>query len=353
MGRQLRARGAAAGVGQRPRHRPDLRRGISARGPLLRLRARRRRQPLQASEGRSARPGGGVRDRGAAGRRAGRRTRPARCPPRHQARQRPDHLRRPRQGGRTSGSPACSRRTPRARRRSSARRRTWPRSRPTAAWEAPPPTSTARASCSTRCSPGTRRSRPRPSVELALRHVQDPPPPLPDETPEPLVEIVDRALQKEPAERYRDGRALARALNMAREELPDEDLPAQRPAVRTGAVGLLEREVGTSTTAPISRTAATGRRPPGRSRRGAEGSTPPRRRALPGTRIGNPISSRRNVNPAERRQRIAIFVCVLALVGGMIAAALAIAPEARHGAEPARDELRPSRPPPPTACICG
>ncbi|MGZ4234430.1 MAG: serine/threonine-protein kinase, partial [Solirubrobacteraceae bacterium] len=91
------------------------------------------------------------------------------------------------------------------------------------------------------------------TVELALRHLQDPPPPLPDDIPEALVEVVDRTLQKEPADRYRDGRALARALSRARDELPDEDLPAQRPAVRNGAVGLLEREVGTSTTTPIVR----------------------------------------------------------------------------------------------------
>ena len=169
-------------------------------------------------------------------------------------------------------------------------------------------------------------------VELALRHVQEPPPPLPGDTPAPLVEIVDRALQKEPAERYRDGRALAHALNRAREELPDEDLPAQRPAVRTGAVGLLEREVGTSTTAPLvrdrrDRTAAT------RSAAAANGPAATAKgptataKGPTGTRIGNPVSSRRNVNPAERRQRVAIFVCVLAVVGGMIAAALAIAPK--------------------------
>src|SRR5207245_166841 len=125
---------------------------------------------------------------------------------------------------------------------------------------------------------------------------------------------------------YRDGKALARALGKAREELPDEDLPAQRPGVRTGAVGLLEREVGTSTTAPMVRTS--------RDRTSAPKSTaatPKGPRATPrgptGTRIGNPVSSRRNVNPAERRQRVAIFVCVLAVVGGMIAAALAIAPK--------------------------
>jgi serine/threonine-protein kinase len=146
-------------------------------------------------------------------------------------------------------------------------------------------------------------------VELALRHVQDEPPALPDHTPQALVEVIERALRKDPAERYGDGRALARALSEARDELPDED-EYVAPGVSTGAVGLLERELGTSTTAPLVRAR---RRPP-----------PPK--GPTGTRVASPASPRRNVNPAERRQRLALFACVLALVGGMVAAALAIAP---------------------------
>jgi serine/threonine-protein kinase len=152
----------------------------------------------------------------------------------------------------------------------------------------------------------------RTTVELALHHVQDEPPTLPDHTPEALVEIVERALRKDPTERYRDGRAMARALGEARDELPDEDeyvATGTTPGVNTGAVGLLEREVGTSTTAPFVRARRT---PP------PKGPT--------GTRVASPASPRRNVNPAERRQRLALFACVLALVGGMVAAALAIAP---------------------------
>jgi hypothetical protein len=53
------------------------------------------------------------------------------------------------------------------------------------------------------------------AVELGLSHVQDPPPPLPADVPQELREIVDRALAKEPAVRYRDGAAMGAALREA------------------------------------------------------------------------------------------------------------------------------------------
>ncbi len=51
------------------------------------------------------------------------------------------------------------------------------------------------------------------AVELGLRHLQDVPPPLPDTVPAQLREVVDRALAKAPSERYRDGAAMAAALD--------------------------------------------------------------------------------------------------------------------------------------------
>ena len=65
VGRELRARGAAAGAGERSRHRPDLRRRAGRRGALLRDRAGRRREPGRAAQAR---------------RTAGRRGAPARSP---------------------------------------------------------------------------------------------------------------------------------------------------------------------------------------------------------------------------------------------------------------------------------
>ena len=52
-------------------------------------------------------------------------------------------------------------------------------------------------------------------VELGLRHLQDDPPPLPGRVPAALREVVARALCKQPAERYRDGAAMAAALRAA------------------------------------------------------------------------------------------------------------------------------------------
>jgi len=53
------------------------------------------------------------------------------------------------------------------------------------------------------------------AVELGIRHLQDPPPPLPDRVPPELQRIVARALAKEPAERYADGDEMAAALHAA------------------------------------------------------------------------------------------------------------------------------------------
>src|SRR5271154_161911 len=46
-------------------------------------------------------------------------------------------------------------------------------------------------------------------VELGLRHLQDEPPMLPVGVPRALREVVDRALAKDPADRYSDGAAMA------------------------------------------------------------------------------------------------------------------------------------------------
>ena len=90
------------------------------------------------------------------------------------------------------------------------------------------------------------------AVELALRHLHDPPPPLPPGTPTALVEIVDRALAKDPAARYADGAAMADALAAAREPVsaPRRGRTAPVPALAPRTAGT------TATLAPPAELAA-------------------------------------------------------------------------------------------------
>jgi eukaryotic-like serine/threonine-protein kinase len=159
-------------------------------------------------------------------------------------------------------------------------------------------------------------------VELALLHLQDPPPPLSARLPTSLVEIVDRALSKDPAQRYADGAQMAEALQDARE----------RP---TG----VQRTARAATTRARTRTATdASRRPMVGAAAGGSGSTstmerpsasvePPIRpapRGPHGTRRVAPLSPRRNANPAARRRAAAALGLVITLLGAMVVAALVI-----------------------------
>ena len=56
------------------------------------------------------------------------------------------------------------------------------------------------------------------AVALGLRHLQDAPAPLPEDVPDDLAGVVDRALAKDPAERWRDGAQMASAIRACREQ---------------------------------------------------------------------------------------------------------------------------------------
>jgi hypothetical protein len=117
------------------------------------------------------------------------------------------------------------------------------------------------------------------AVEIALRHVQAPVPPLPAGTPPGLVRVVERALAKEPADRYASAADMARALAQAR-------------------------------------TGGQGERPP-RTASSAVGS-----RLGPGsTWIAPQYTPRHNVNPAARRRSIALFAVALGVLAALAIAA--------------------------------
>jgi len=136
------------------------------------------------------------------------------------------------------------------------------------------------------------------AVELALCHLQDPPPPLPAGTPPALAAVVERALEKAPADRYATAGEMAAALARSRAEA------SAGPGLSSAGPGL-------------SRSA----------RPDAAGASRPRtRRADEATRVAPPMSARHNVNPAARRRTVALFGAVLLVIAGMLAAAFVLRP---------------------------
>jgi len=67
------------------------------------------------------------------------------------------------------------------------------------------------------------------AVMVALHHLRDAPPPLPDEIPESLRAIVERAIAKDPTERYRDGTEMADALAAAHDGRAVPEAARRRP----------------------------------------------------------------------------------------------------------------------------
>jgi hypothetical protein len=163
-------------------------------------------------------------------------------------------------------------------------------------------------------------------VELALAHLQQPPPPLSVRLPGSLVAIVERALAKDPGQRYADGAEMAAALVDARRHhsasrhgrsvrgrtraatpvLAASPAPAVRELVPAGMPALGRPDPGRD-------------RPPARGRPVAGPSGRP-----PDTRVAPQMAPRRNVNPPARRRAAAALGLVLALLAAMAVGAMAL-----------------------------
>ncbi len=143
------------------------------------------------------------------------------------------------------------------------------------------------------------------AIELALCHVQDPPPALPADVPRPLAEVAARALAKDPADRYQDGRGMATALSRAR---------------RSG--------FGSASTAPASP-----RRAAAHSHSLAPERDPDRtpERDPDRTRVAPKRAQPRSFNPSARRRSFALLGLVCSLLAAMILAAVLLAPPDRVG----------------------
>jgi eukaryotic-like serine/threonine-protein kinase len=193
-------------------------------------------------------------------------------------------------------------------------------------------------------------------VELALSHLQEPPPPLSVRLPSSLVAITERALAKDPAHRYADGAEMADALVDARRRSaaarraqpvsarnripahlpahPPARLPAHAPRRALAAAGATTAVRGgrapgfgawdSAPPRPREPLASDGAGP--RRRLGAA-APPPRRPDA--TRVAGKLSPRRNVNPSARRRAAAALGLVLALLAAMAVAAVTLEPTAR------------------------
>ena len=161
-------------------------------------------------------------------------------------------------------------------------------------------------------------------VELALRHVQDPPPALPAGTPGALAAIVKCALAKSPARRYSSGGTMADALGCARASLAAQDQPRRigRRAAAAALATAVTRARGNSDHAAVTtvtppepqlsdHTSATERLSWPQEHPGA-------------TRVKPPLTPRKTVNPAAGRRRAAALTSVFLLLVAMVGAAIVI-----------------------------
>ena len=149
------------------------------------------------------------------------------------------------------------------------------------------------------------------AVEIALQHVQIQPPPLPPGTPRSLGRVVDRALAKDPADRYQSAAAMADALARARSRgdegatagITADAGPDETPTSKTTPLWAGDRDAPTEIIARDTRERA--------------GHVDPTRRAPR-------MAPRRTVNPAARRRTVATFVLALGVLAGLLLAARAL-----------------------------
>jgi hypothetical protein len=146
-------------------------------------------------------------------------------------------------------------------------------------------------------------------VELALRHLHEPPPPLPDHVPRSLERVVQRALAKKPQERYEDAGAMGEALRRSQRAQDGRWQAHARPARNSHSYSL---------TAPGVRE---------RSRDGR-------------TRVAPRLSRRRVFNPSARRRTVALFAVVACIMLAMVLGAVLLAQPAKVRVPDLRGESR-------------
>jgi hypothetical protein len=147
------------------------------------------------------------------------------------------------------------------------------------------------------------------AVELGLRHLQDEPPALPATVPRGLREVVERALAKDPAERYSNGAAMADALAAADASTG----AAGQNGTASTAVLAEPATIDLATAETVNVAADRTRVMRDRTRVMKDGRVPP---------TPAPPPARRSGGPAHRPRRIVLIGSLLLLAGAALAVVL-------------------------------
>jgi serine/threonine-protein kinase len=135
-------------------------------------------------------------------------------------------------------------------------------------------------------------------LEIALRHVTEEPPPLPDDVPEPVRELVGRALAKDPAHRFADAASFADAARAV------VAAPAFASTVVAGSAGAADTTVALAD-GPVAG-------PVGTRTVGTRPAIPP-----PRTVTDAPVVAPPSRHAPSKRAVVAAVVLVLLVVAGV------------------------------------
>ncbi|HEY5880951.1 MAG TPA: serine/threonine-protein kinase [Nakamurella sp.] len=153
------------------------------------------------------------------------------------------------------------------------------------------------------------------TVAIALAHVREAPPPLPDDVPPPVARLVMTMLAKDPAARFPQGEALAMAAARLRMGGPDFSPPRSRPAPRPTLIAPTAVPTAAAAAGP-GPAAGAGRAVPSASPRGVAPAraVAPTQAPPPWNRPVAPPPHRPPGRPVGRRTGLSLLLALLVLV---------------------------------------